>query len=590
MRYLLIFCLILPVALAATAEMPLLAVTDIAGNLSGSIAQMQVRVTNGQGSIFIDSFPLTKVETQMSTRFANMLACNLVGRDCGSYDFFYVIRADSSIIGGPSASAAAAVLTAAVLEGDDIKPNMSITGTISSGNIIGPVGGLKQKIRAANQNNVNTVLIPMGGRNLTEDNHTIDLVEYGRSLGVNVTEVATLDEVMLLFTGKDYSKDTGPLRVSESYTRIMKRLAGSLCNRTEKLKSERNILALVKEAGTNSSYGIAAKNLSAKGVDAFEKGRYYSSASFCFGANVQLQARMNEIKNLSEEKVMSEVGRIAGEINSFESELDGRVLRTITDLQAYMIVKERILEARTALNSTATDLQKNRSADYHLGYAEERLQSAVSWSHFFQNNGTVYDFGTDAIKESCIKKLSEADESYRYLQLYFPTLLGSARRDYQQAVLDYRNKDYALCLFRASKSKAHSSVLLGVLGRDEGSIDDLVDLKLDVAGEFLASQATEEQFPIVGYSYYEYADSLKDSDPYSSLLFIEYSLEMGNLELYFEDNENGFHLLIDRRLGVAFLLGFVLGVTFFYLSAVLLYRMGKSGGRKRDNKNPTKHS
>ncbi|MBU1111309.1 MAG: hypothetical protein KJ896_00900, partial [Nanoarchaeota archaeon] len=53
-----------------------------------------------------------------------------------------------------------------------------------------------------------------------------------------------------------------------------------------------------------------------------------------------------------------------------------------------------------------------------------------------------------------------------------------------------------------------------------------------------------DTFPILGYSYYQYAQTLQEEDPYSSLLYLEYSLELSELDIYFpEEEENG---LFDR--------------------------------------------
>ena len=85
----------------------------------------------------------------MSTRFAKAMACDITNKDCSNYDFFYTITADSSIIAGPSAGAALSVLTVAMLQNWNYNEEYAITGTINSGGLIGPVGGLKEKIEGA---------------------------------------------------------------------------------------------------------------------------------------------------------------------------------------------------------------------------------------------------------------------------------------------------------------------------------------------------------------------------------------------------------------------------------------------------------
>jgi hypothetical protein len=54
-------------------------------------------------------------------------------------------------------------------------------------------------------------------------------------------------------------------------------------------------------------------------------------------------------------------------------------LRTMSDLETYIIVKERLLEAESLLDED----------DYldNLGYICERFYSAVAWSSFFEFDG-----------------------------------------------------------------------------------------------------------------------------------------------------------------------------------------------------------
>src|SRR3989344_4442640 len=89
----------------------LLAVEDRPTGLKGSVADLYLELREGTGRVFIDTYPLTKFDTQISTRFAKEIACDYLDADCGKYDFIYTIKADSSLVGGPSAGSAIAVLT-----------------------------------------------------------------------------------------------------------------------------------------------------------------------------------------------------------------------------------------------------------------------------------------------------------------------------------------------------------------------------------------------------------------------------------------------------------------------------------------------
>ena len=145
---------------AASNHITLLAVSETETGFAGSTADLVLEIKPGTGHVFIDSFPLTKIDTQVTTRFAKEIACSYLEIDCRAYDFFYTMRASSAIVGGASAGAATTVLTVATLQGITLPQDIAMTGTINSGNLIGSVSGLKEKIEAAAQKEISVVLLP----------------------------------------------------------------------------------------------------------------------------------------------------------------------------------------------------------------------------------------------------------------------------------------------------------------------------------------------------------------------------------------------------------------------------------------------
>src|SRR3989344_2390020 len=103
-RYILflLVLLILPVAFAEY-RLPLLAVRETSTGFEGSTADLSLEIQEGNGRVFLDTRPLTKLDTQISTRFANEVACSETEMKCGGSDFFYTITSRSPIIAGPSA-------------------------------------------------------------------------------------------------------------------------------------------------------------------------------------------------------------------------------------------------------------------------------------------------------------------------------------------------------------------------------------------------------------------------------------------------------------------------------------------------------
>jgi len=330
----LLLFLTLPQVSAKQGHMNLLAVKESTNE--GSTADLYLEIKPGRGRVFIETIPLSKLDTQISTRFAADIACNYLNVDCSKYDFFYTVNADSPIIGGPSAGAATAVLTVAVLEGIEIKKDISITGTINSGGLIGPVGSLKEKIEAAASLNMSKVLIPKGERFLKEFNLTLDLADYAKKYNITIVEVTDLTEALYHFTGKKFKKDIPELVINPEYKKTMRSLAINLCNRTEKLRKEVSEFNLTDISLIDKGFVAVEKlaiNLTEKGNAAFKSEMYYSAASYCFGANVNYKGLLLKLNKYNDFESVEK------EIKDFDGNLNNISIKTITDLQAYMVVK-----------------------------------------------------------------------------------------------------------------------------------------------------------------------------------------------------------------------------------------------------------
>jgi len=159
----LFFLLCIPLCFAQPiGHITLLAVSE--ATQTGSTADLYIRTQEGSGGVYIETFPLTKLDTQLSTRFAEQIACDFLEKDCTTTDFFYTIRSDATILGGPSAGAAIAVATVAMLDNLELNESVAISGTINVGGLIGPVGSLVSKIDAAQKQGITKVLIPKASR------------------------------------------------------------------------------------------------------------------------------------------------------------------------------------------------------------------------------------------------------------------------------------------------------------------------------------------------------------------------------------------------------------------------------------------
>ncbi|MBW2966090.1 hypothetical protein KY342_03225 [Candidatus Woesearchaeota archaeon] len=564
-----LFLLLIPVVTAMHGEMTLLAVKETEEGLKGNTADLYLDIVSGKGRVFLETFPLSKLDTQISTRFAKEIACDYIDKNCDKYDFFYTIKSDSSIIGGPSASGAIAVLTVSVLEGIEIDENVAMTGTINSGGLIGPVGGLKEKIDAAARIGIKRVVVPKGEILVTDsENITIDLREYASNKSIQLFEVADLTESIYIFSGKQLKEEKGELVVDEVYLDVMQGLAIKLCDRSLELKTQ---LGEMKERGPDIIEAKEkAENFTEKGKNAFEQGKYYSAASYCFGANTRYRFLLLKIEGERDFEALKK------EIEEYDKEIDKLEIKTIPDLEAYMVIKERLREARDSLNKSI-GLYYEYDPDYieNLAYAIERIYTAHSWAEFIGVKGKVFVFDRESLKDSCLKKLSEVEERYQYVKLLFNEELEGIKKESDYAYADFESGNYELCLFRASKVKAEVDTILSMVGVKEEQLDNILDNKLKVVKDNIIEQQENGIFPILGYSYYEYANSLKD-EKYSALLYSGYALELSNLDIYFKEKSirvvelikelNGKD--IDNKIIIVFIVGLILGIliglSFYY--------------------------
>lgn len=533
---LILISLFLPGVFAQKNTIKLLAVTD--NTQKGTVVDLDLDIIDGSGKVLLETYPLSQIDTQISLRVAKTIACASTDVYCLNKEFIYSIKANSPIIAGPSAGAAITILTLASLENKKIDPNTVITGTINSGGVIGVVGGAEEKIKAAHDSGIKRVLVPKGEKNSTE------LFILARELNISLIEVSDLEDAFAIFSNQE--KPNRDLFINKEYLEIMKKVNREMCSRTNKLQKEVQNKNITDEKATNITQ--KAKNLT-------ESGLYYSGASRCFGANSFLQADIINSENLTKEGYNQKVREVEKQILEIENYLNSTQIDNLGSLETSMIIRERIFDAKTNLD----DFRKS-NATTDLSYAIERILSAELWKEFMSFSGKKID--ASKLKESCVMKLNEVQEVYNYVEIYMPSLMEESKKELERAKEYLDTNDYALCLFKASKSKAEIDAALSTLYFDDELINILLENKILAAKKAIIKQTNKGNFPILGHSYFEYANALKESEKYTALLYAEYGIEMSNLDIYFPQNKP---LEIKINWGAAFTLisGFIMGISIF---------------------------
>ena len=89
MRYLILMLLLLiPVASALEGSIQIVTVNEDTNN--GDVAKLDLEITDGRGRVFIDTFPLTALNTQVSARMAKQVACKSINKDFNNPSFFFI--------------------------------------------------------------------------------------------------------------------------------------------------------------------------------------------------------------------------------------------------------------------------------------------------------------------------------------------------------------------------------------------------------------------------------------------------------------------------------------------------------------------
>lgn len=541
---------ILLLASLASAQEPyhlkLLAVQEANNTYEGVEADLYLELKEGSGRVFLDTFPLTKIDTQISTRFATEIACNHYKLDCDEYDFIYTIKAKSNIIGGPSAGAAIAALTTIAMLGLDHDEQVAVTGTINSGGIIGQVGGIKEKLKAGSKVNLKKVLIPKSSAKKTTNFHNItknmssvepqlDLVKFAKeNLSLEAVEVIDLDEVIFYLTGVELNHHNISIDEDPQYRQIMGELQKILCKRTELIQQE----LTQEKISINENLTKEINKRKGDADNATHKLDYYSAASYCFGTNILLKKYYYQKEKVSLSALRSLFRVLNSKTDSLEKKLSTQKIETISDLQTLMIVKERLSDVKDQIKIFEEEGKEQNKPEMYalLAYAEERFFSALSWMHFFDMDGKKIVLDKGLLADSCLQKISEAEEMHQYVSIFIgESNVYSIKEKIDGAKRASEQQEYELCLMKASQAKGDANAIFSSIGWDEESFFDFLDSKTKAVERVIAENSAEGQFPILGYSYLQYARSLKEEEMYHSLMYLEYALEMSNLDLYFPE-------------------------------------------------------
>ena len=582
----------------------------------GGVVDISLEVQPGHGAIYIESMPLTKLDTQMSARLAAEAACERSTEDCRRYDFFYVIRTEGGVIGGPSAGAALAVLTYAVLENLPIRNDTAITGAILPGGVIGPVGAVPEKVRGAAAAKYKYVLVPafddqdatlreqasaqkndsqnssqQSSRDNSQQSSQDTYEQYGISTSdetvnessyaqdemtmdrITVIRIRTLDDAIKQFTGRAPKQVEPLLAPPQAYTQNMARIASMLCDRARIVRSSID----TEDERVDTERLRGADRQYARAMNASGRSAFYTSASQCFGASLVAQEiLLTTADNESRDTILDMVKRNR---NALREAIEKAELRTITDLEVAMIATERLSDVERAL----TEMNTSNPTPAQLAYATERLETARAWFSVLGSiESTKLDLSQEALDASCRAKLNEARERVNYASYLFPEVAASLEESVRDAFSAAQRQHSALCILQASQAKAEANAVLTAFSVPQEDFAAVTARKAAIARERIAAQTAKGTFPILAFSYDEYATFFTEEEIASAALYTEYSLELATLPTAFSAQTSA--IRVDPRTALIFGLGSLLGIILGLIGGYVLYRPARASHTESQRK------
>ena len=385
------------------------------GSYIGVTAELHVRIScPGLGHVYVETLPLSELDLQASTRVAALVASRVAGIDFRACDYYASITSEAPIVGGPSASGVTAVAFASALLNLPLRSDVVMTGMIMPDGSVGPVGGLKAKLEAAASIGAKKFLVPYGQVYDVEyvtvaerrgsvviyrtERVVIDLVDYGRRLGVEVVPIANIFEALEVFSDGIYRKPVtseaiaiiegmrsglDPIFkdwVSSIKYEVSNYLSAGDSIRSTALKSlSRSEATYINNLLNNIESRINDLITTAKGFEG--RGLLYAAASTYFQALIHVKWRYYILKSILDSSYLRST---TYDINSTIYKLIDEVHNSITErislggISVLANVLERVYDAYIYLNNSLSS-QGIEQTTYYLALADARVYTAELW-------------------------------------------------------------------------------------------------------------------------------------------------------------------------------------------------------------------
>ncbi|ASJ06046.1 S16 family serine protease [Thermococcus pacificus] len=531
------------------------------GELTGVATDFVITVAPGTGHVYVETWPLAEVDMQASARLAAQIAGKVLGVDMSKYDVFIHIRADSPIIGGPSAGGTMTVGIIAALEGWAVNPKVMMTGMINPDGTIGPVGGILEKASAAHDVGAELFLIPEGQRiqyvqetqkreiggivEINTQTKRVDVVQYAKERwGLTVIEIKDIYDAVYYFTGHRIPRPEAP-----SYTQI-----DTSFLKDDALKDYENTTdyyekTLQKLKDSDVGYGTyatlmealnEAKDILNQSKKSIDDGLYYTALSKDFQARIIIRHVDWYLDVKTPDDVQELLKGAESQINASESTVSSVNIRGITMLQAIAAAEERVEQAKSLIEEA---WKYYYSGDYwnavgDAAYAYERAKTAEFWAKLGERFAGGEEISRETVKTTARDYIDESNLIVTYIESMYGNVGGDLSGSIQQAERYYEDGKYSAALFTAMEARVQAQVFLDTLGIDNMTVlmDKLKSMKENAKTAIGIAQSNGVT-PILAMAYYEFAESYEKSaeennslnDLQNAMIFYQYARETAGL-------------------------------------------------------------
>jgi len=502
------------------------------GTWFGVASWVTVYSEPGEGRIFVDTFPLTQIDTQGSARLAAEAAASVAGVDLSEVDIYIVIRSDSAVIGGPSAGGVLSTAILASLLNETIEPGVVMTGTINPDGSIGPIGGVLQKAEAASSVGAGLFLVPSGQTVSTVNPGSlerIDVAKYAEeNLNLTVKEVFDIREAAKWLIGVEIKLPGSGEEVDlEEYNRVMGEASGEMIDASEELYEEASS-SFESTTMTFDQRDYLKMYLDDSGLKLEEAGKartdetYYSSASLAFQSKINSTFVINALvyfekrERAAAKRLIEEAERVARDSIDLVNETS---FTSITGFECFAAAERRAHEAISLIEDAWEDYYRSSLSGDVLealktaAYIKQRAQSAIWWSSLCEEFP-----GDDDINRTVLKDLAqEYIADLKYLDAYAASvgsgnfyLLGLAEELLQEAIDESAEGAHSAAILDALRARsylnAHLELGSNLVSLNEelaNLLDDRVERERERA---VGSIATSRQYgvnPILALSHVE---------------------------------------------------------------------------------------